>query len=147
MTDLFYAFDGERPRDRHRREKAAKRVCADCPVAEQCLQAAIENREKGIWGGTTELERARMQRRTLREAIKPRLAIPVTPKPQLAPHIPWRVIEARLNLSGIEIKLLIADNETNWHGFQFAVHRADELVFLADDEPDAWLYFHSLVMA
>jgi WhiB family redox-sensing transcriptional regulator len=34
------------------RGTAAKAICAQCPVAEQCEQHAIDNRERhGIWGG------------------------------------------------------------------------------------------------
>lgn len=59
----------------------------------------------------------------------------------------WRVIERRLDTRGREIRLSICETGSTWHGFEFAVHRADEVAFLADNEPDAWLYFHSLVMS
>lgn len=36
----------------------AKQVCFSCPVREECLEFAIENRERfGIWGGLSEIER------------------------------------------------------------------------------------------
>jgi WhiB family redox-sensing transcriptional regulator len=38
----------------------AKKICATCPIAVQCLQHAILNQEDGIWGGTTPSERTRM---------------------------------------------------------------------------------------
>jgi WhiB family redox-sensing transcriptional regulator len=39
------------------RTKAAREVCATCPVREQCLDFAIRNRiDNGIWGGLTEKE-------------------------------------------------------------------------------------------
>jgi WhiB family redox-sensing transcriptional regulator len=39
-------------------------VCARCPVRQECLDYAIEARERyGIWGGTTERQRRRMARR------------------------------------------------------------------------------------
>lgn len=42
----------------------AKRVCADCPVREDCLGYALSIREsEGIWGGLTEAERRRLLRR------------------------------------------------------------------------------------
>lgn len=45
----------------------AKAVCAECPVAEPCLEHAIEHREKnGVWGGATEKERLRIVRRRRR---------------------------------------------------------------------------------
>lgn len=39
----------------------ARRICAGCPVTQQCLDAALEqgSRTPGIWGGTSERERRR----------------------------------------------------------------------------------------
>jgi WhiB family transcriptional regulator, redox-sensing transcriptional regulator len=54
--DLFYPERGADP-------KPAQRICADCPVREECLDYAMERREIGIWGGTSEQERRRMKRR------------------------------------------------------------------------------------
>ena len=45
MTDLF--FSDEIPAIR-----AAKEICATCPLAEPCLAGAVERREPwGVWGG------------------------------------------------------------------------------------------------
>ena len=45
MTDLF--FSDEIPAIR-----AAKAICATCPLAEPCLAGALERREPwGVWGG------------------------------------------------------------------------------------------------
>lgn len=45
----------------------AKAVCRRCPVREECLEAAMDGREKiGIWGGLTPLERANLHRRKRR---------------------------------------------------------------------------------
>lgn len=39
----------------------AKSICSRCPVMEQCLETALENGEEfGVWGNTTERERAEM---------------------------------------------------------------------------------------
>lgn len=55
-TDLFYP-EG-RGRKLRAREQTAKEICASCPVAQQCSQAAAEATERfGIWGGLTEGER------------------------------------------------------------------------------------------
>jgi WhiB family redox-sensing transcriptional regulator len=38
----------------------AQRICAGCPVRQQCLDFAMQTREPaGIWGGTTPEERIR----------------------------------------------------------------------------------------
>lgn len=41
----------------------AKQVCGECPVAEPCLQYALDtNQDSGIWGGTSEEERRSIRR-------------------------------------------------------------------------------------
>ena len=41
----------------------AQRICAGCPVKQQCLDFAMRTRElTGIWGGTTPEERVRALR-------------------------------------------------------------------------------------
>lgn len=37
-------------------------VCAGCLVRDECLAFAMDNREQGVWGGTTEDERRVMRR-------------------------------------------------------------------------------------
>jgi WhiB family redox-sensing transcriptional regulator len=42
----------------------ARRVCADCPVKEPCLEYALRNRiDHGVWGGCSERERRRILKR------------------------------------------------------------------------------------
>lgn len=42
---------------------AARRICARCPVREQCLAYALDADERfGIWGGLDENERRRLRR-------------------------------------------------------------------------------------
>jgi len=56
---LFFHPEGERGASREARDAAAKRVCAGCPVAMECLQYALATREPyGVWGGLSESERA-----------------------------------------------------------------------------------------
>jgi WhiB family redox-sensing transcriptional regulator len=40
-------------------ERRAKQVCIECPVATECLEWALRNKELGIWGGRSESERRR----------------------------------------------------------------------------------------
>lgn len=56
-TSKFFADRGGRVLTRE-----AKLVCATCTVRISCLNFAIDNDERGIWGGTTEGERKRMIR-------------------------------------------------------------------------------------
>lgn len=54
--------------------KAAKAVCAGCPVRVPCLAYALAAREKyGVWGGATEGERRAMIRAGDRRARQPRV--------------------------------------------------------------------------
>lgn len=55
---LFFEPFGERPGPRRRREAHAKKLCAQCPVQQACLDAGRRNHESGLWGGETEEERA-----------------------------------------------------------------------------------------
>ena len=42
----------------------ARAICAECPVAEQCLEYAIQTHQPdGIWGGLNGIERHRLVRR------------------------------------------------------------------------------------
>lgn len=40
-----------------------KRICRACPYVQPCLEWALENRETGIWGGTTEADRRKIRRK------------------------------------------------------------------------------------
>lgn len=53
--EAFYPEKGGSTRE-------AKAVCHECPVEPDCLEYALENRERwGVWGGTSERERRKMQ--------------------------------------------------------------------------------------
>ena len=42
--------------------KSARKVCAVCPVAAQCAEFGVRNREYGIWGGLTDKQRDEVRR-------------------------------------------------------------------------------------
>jgi WhiB family transcriptional regulator, redox-sensing transcriptional regulator len=64
---LFFGEEGESELEKQAREARAKTVCARCPVAEPCLEFAMETNQKyGIWGGLTDKERASLKRRRAR---------------------------------------------------------------------------------
>lgn len=69
---LFFHPQNERGLSRLRRDRAAKAVCARCPVRMECADYAIRAREPyGVWGGLTEEDR---------ERIYVRIAISVYPR-------------------------------------------------------------------
>jgi WhiB family redox-sensing transcriptional regulator len=42
----------------------ARRICAQCPVRQACLEYALTNRiDHGVWGGCSERERRRILKR------------------------------------------------------------------------------------
>ena len=43
-------------------ERAAKAVCAECPLKLPCALYALQTGPQGIWGGTTESERMGIRR-------------------------------------------------------------------------------------
>lgn len=61
--DSFFGPDDESRGARERRERRAKRICARCPVQQECLNHALQVREPdGIWGGLTARERLNLER-------------------------------------------------------------------------------------
>jgi WhiB family redox-sensing transcriptional regulator len=40
--------------------KTAKGVCSACDVRQDCLDYALSNNERGVWGGMSERERRRL---------------------------------------------------------------------------------------
>lgn len=62
--EVFYGHEQREGTRRHRptmtvdEVRYAKSFCQECPVAAQCLEAALEGGEvNGVWGGTTPNER------------------------------------------------------------------------------------------
>lgn len=56
-----------------------ERVCVSCPVRGSCLAEALLFHEKGVWGGTTEVQRKALRRRYRRDscpACGPSIVIP-----------------------------------------------------------------------
>jgi WhiB family redox-sensing transcriptional regulator len=57
--DLFFAPEQERGMRRRARELVAVSLCGTCPVRTECRhQAEIFGDTYGVWGGTTEHQRA-----------------------------------------------------------------------------------------
>jgi WhiB family redox-sensing transcriptional regulator len=51
--------------------EVARRICADCPVKEPCLEYALLHRiDHGVWGGCSERERRRILKRRREEAAQ-----------------------------------------------------------------------------
>ncbi len=55
--EAFFPEKGGTPRE-------AKRICGRCEVKDECLTYALDHNERfGIWGGLSERERRKIQRR------------------------------------------------------------------------------------
>ncbi|MDR7300018.1 WhiB family transcriptional regulator [Haloactinomyces albus] len=62
-SEVFFHPENERGGARQARESQAKQVCARCPVAQACLEHALNVEEPyGVWGGLTEDERRHLLR-------------------------------------------------------------------------------------
>jgi len=67
---LFFHPEGERGVARMARDRAAKAVCAECPVRRECARHALQVREPyGVWGGLSEEERETVYRRGERYSL------------------------------------------------------------------------------
>ena len=61
--DLFFPISHSGPAVRQ--VTRAKAVCARCEIRRECLRYALDAGSiQGVWGGMTEMERRRLQRRT-----------------------------------------------------------------------------------
>lgn len=50
-----------------------KKICAVCPIREECLSNAMANKERfGLWGGLIPIERRRIERRERRKRLQER---------------------------------------------------------------------------
>lgn len=60
--NVFFPVDSTgRSQETPERVAQAKGFCADCPVADVCLEYALRAKEKsGVWGGLTTRERRRV---------------------------------------------------------------------------------------
>lgn len=68
--DLFFPVGSTGPALEEIR--AAKALCARCPVQDRCLAFALEtNQDAGIWGGATEEERRELRRKISRARPRP----------------------------------------------------------------------------
>ena len=66
---LFFHPEGERGAARRRRAAAAKSICAECPVINQCREQSLAVREPyGVWGGLPEDERSLLLSQRVRRA-------------------------------------------------------------------------------
>lgn len=61
---LFFHPQNERGSARLRRDRAAKLICAGCPVRMECADYAVRAREPyGVWGGLSEEDREQIYAR------------------------------------------------------------------------------------
>ncbi len=42
--------------------RSAQKICRGCPVTDDCLEFALRSEQVGVWGGTSEAERIRIQK-------------------------------------------------------------------------------------
>ncbi|MBB5937043.1 WhiB family transcriptional regulator [Streptomyces zagrosensis] len=68
--ELFFPVGATSPRTLQQ-EQEAKAVCARCPIIDMCRDWAVATGQThGVWGGTSEQERAVLLRRARREKAR-----------------------------------------------------------------------------
>lgn len=74
-SDLFFGPYGELPPETERRETAAKKICAVCPVRALCDAYADGRPERyGVWGAVGESERWTRRKKAMRQAREIKVA-------------------------------------------------------------------------
>ena len=52
--------------------EVARKICATCPVQQECLEYALQHRiDHGVWGGCSERERRRILKRRRTGTVAP----------------------------------------------------------------------------
>lgn len=59
QTALFFGPHNEQAPEKYKRERQAKRICANCPVRIECHDYAVKYKLHGVWGCTTDNDRKR----------------------------------------------------------------------------------------
>ncbi len=62
---LFVGPANESKGERIVREERAKKICRKCSLRTECYNWAVENEERGIWGGTSREDRLIMNRQKM----------------------------------------------------------------------------------
>lgn len=85
LPEVYFPEDIPDPVIRRQAVTIARQLCAECPLAAQCLEYALTTSQAfGIWGGLTPTERHRLRAQSLR-----RLGQPVgTPQGQRSARAP-----------------------------------------------------------
>ncbi|QSE95645.1 WhiB family transcriptional regulator [Rhodococcus pseudokoreensis] len=79
-VSVFFSPEGERGRNRTRRERQARNICQSCLVLDQCRDTALAAGEPyGVWGGLTEADRRKGAHRLRRGGHRP--IVPLHPRP------------------------------------------------------------------
>lgn len=131
--ELFFGKVDEGVTQRRLREKEAKRICAGCEVAMDCLM--VGQNEEGIWGGMTDWERRRATRRGR--------YTPVEVKPvrdQAASTEGWRLLDQRGTVT-----LFQRETDASWHGYEWVVVRKETVVLKTFSLEDAYVTFGNMV--
>ena len=58
-TEMWFAEDSE---PGYREANLLKRICADCPVKQQCLEYSLHHSVQGYWAGTTPRRRTELRK-------------------------------------------------------------------------------------
>ena len=58
-TEMWFAEDSE---PGYREANLLKRICADCPVKQQCLEYSLHHSVQGYWAGTTPRKRQELRK-------------------------------------------------------------------------------------
>lgn len=58
-TEMWFAEDSE---PGYREASLLKRICAECPVKQQCLEYSLHHSVQGYWAGTTPRRRTELRK-------------------------------------------------------------------------------------
>lgn len=130
-TGIFFGSEDESPQERTIRIAMAKSICQRCYVADECLQMAIANDERGIWGGKTENERYRGSTVLISDPL-----VPVVPSEPVARSI-WVTIA---DSNGVVLQMTRRFTPMTWQIVVDGTVRYEKYV-----EGEAWIVWNRAV--
>lgn len=143
-VNLFYGFDGEEAALRIRRERLVKAVCEECPVKEQCLEAAVNGGEFGVWGGLTQNQRkVRLKKMRRAERLAKTAAVDSVIKTQSVDVVETVDLCSRRGWDDSVVLIRREVFADGVDGVRWLLLKDGVIKYATSVEDDAWLMFGS----
>ena len=74
-TELFFTPDSNAPGAQVENLETIRKICAGCPVLNECFEHSVKHEQFGVWAGLTASERARIRKQRNWFVYRPELRL------------------------------------------------------------------------